>query len=165
MDGSGIEFRWGRDFPLLSRPVLETPSRLCSGYRLFFRGGGGVKWPGRGIDHPPYLLPRLKKEWSHTFLPLFAFMAFSGVNFPCLYLYLLPQSHDCSSYVSRPILAPPPVWPHKHTDLRTHDFAHSPDLWHNPRLADVTYAWSWRFCGITPDIYVLPFQSSLLWSV
>jgi len=21
-----------------------------------------VKWPGRGIDHPPHLVPRLKKE-------------------------------------------------------------------------------------------------------
>jgi len=23
---------------------------------------------------------------------------------------LLPQSHDCSRYVSRPIMAPPPLW-------------------------------------------------------
>jgi len=22
----------------------------------------GVKWPGRGVDHPPHLAPRLKKE-------------------------------------------------------------------------------------------------------
>jgi len=21
-----------------------------------------VKWPGRGVDHPPHLAPRLKKE-------------------------------------------------------------------------------------------------------
>jgi hypothetical protein len=31
---------------------------------------------------------------------------------------LLPQSHNYSSYLSRPILAPPPLWLHKHTDLR-----------------------------------------------
>ena len=28
---------------------------------------------------------------------------------------LLPQSRDTSCYVSRPILAPPPLWLHKHT--------------------------------------------------
>jgi len=39
---------------------------------------------------------------------------------------LLPQSRDCSCYVGRPILASPPLWLHKHTDLRAHDFAHSP---------------------------------------
>jgi hypothetical protein len=43
---------------------------------------------------------------------------------------LLPQSHDCSCYVSRQILAPPPLWLQKRTDLRAHHFAHSPDLWH-----------------------------------
>ena len=41
----------------------------------------------------------------------------------------LPHSHDCSCYVSRPILAPPPLWRHKHTALSVHSFAHSPDLW------------------------------------
>jgi hypothetical protein len=60
---------------------------------------------------------------------------------------LLPQSHDSSSYVSRPILAPPPLWLHKHTDLRAHDFAHSPDLWLQPRLAKFTCAWSWKLRG------------------
>ena len=29
----------------------------------------GVKRPGRGLDHPPHLAPRLKKEWSYTFTP------------------------------------------------------------------------------------------------
>jgi hypothetical protein len=59
---------------------------------------------------------------------------------------LLPQSHDCSCYVSR--LAPPPLWLQKHTDLRAHDVAHSLDLWRQPRLANVTCAWCWRLCGI-----------------
>ena len=35
---------------------------------------------------------------------------------------LFPQSHDCSCYVSTPILAPPPLWLSKHTDIRAHDF-------------------------------------------
>jgi hypothetical protein len=25
-----------------------------------------VKLPGRGVDHPPHLAPRLKKEYSYT---------------------------------------------------------------------------------------------------
>jgi hypothetical protein len=65
---------------------------------------------------------------------------------------LLLQSRDCSCYVSRRILAPPPLWLQKHTDLCAHDFAQSPDLWHQPRLANVTCAWSWRSCGITPAV-------------
>ena len=65
---------------------------------------------------------------------------------------LLPQSRDTSCYVSRPILAPPPLWVQKHTDLRAHDFAHSSDLWHQPRLANGTCAWRWRLYGINPAI-------------
>ena len=26
----------------------------------------GVKRPGRGVDHPPHLAPRLKEEYSYT---------------------------------------------------------------------------------------------------
>ena len=35
----------------------------------YTRGTGsfpGVKRPGRGADHTPYLGQRLKKEWGHT---------------------------------------------------------------------------------------------------
>jgi hypothetical protein len=60
----------------------------------------------------------------------------------------LPQSHDRSSCVSVRTLAPPPIWLQKQTDLRAHEFAHSPDLWHQPRLANVTCPWSWGLCGI-----------------
>ena len=66
---------------------------------------------------------------------------------------LLFQSRDNSCYVSRPILAPPPPCLHKQTDLRADDFARCPDLWHEPRLANVTCSWSWRLRGITPAIY------------
>jgi hypothetical protein len=65
---------------------------------------------------------------------------------------LLPQSRDTSCYVSRPILAPPPLWLQKHTDLRAHYFAHCADWWHQHRFAKVTCAWSWRLCGINPAI-------------
>jgi hypothetical protein len=67
---------------------------------------------------------------------------------------LLPQSRDCSCYVSRPILAPPPRWLLKHIDLRPRDLAHSHELWHQPRLANVTCALSWRLCGLTLSMVV-----------
>jgi hypothetical protein len=87
---------------------------------------------------------------TSTKSPLFCITTFSAslTNLTAL----LPQSRNYSCYVSRPILAPPPFWLHKHTDLRAHDFAHPPDLWHQPRLANVTCAWSWRHCGIKPAI-------------
>jgi hypothetical protein len=40
LDGLGIESRWGRDFPHLSRPALIR-------YRVF---PGGKVWPGRDAD-------------------------------------------------------------------------------------------------------------------
>jgi len=46
LDGPGIESRWGRDFPHLSRPL----SLLYNGYRVF----PGVKVrPGRDADPSP----------------------------------------------------------------------------------------------------------------
>jgi len=63
LDGPGIESRWGRDFPHPSRPALGPPSPPFNGYRVSFPG---VKRPGRDVDHPPYLAPRLKKEQSYT---------------------------------------------------------------------------------------------------
>ena len=49
-------------------------------------------------------------------------------------------------------LTAPPFWLQKHTDLRAHDLAHSPDLRHQLRLAEVRCVWSWRLCGINPAI-------------
>ena len=73
---------------------------------------------------------------------------------------LLCQSHDCSCYVSTPILAPRPLWLQKHTDLRAHEFAHAPNLWHQPRLANFICAWSWRLCRIN-----LAHGTWLLWLI
>ena len=38
LDGPGIESRWGRNFPHLSKQALGPPSLLYNGYRVFFRG-------------------------------------------------------------------------------------------------------------------------------
>ena len=65
---------------------------------------------------------------------------------------LLPQSHDCRCYVSRRTLARPPLWLRHHADLHAHEFAHSPDVWLQPKLTDFSWIWSWRLCGINTDI-------------
>jgi len=33
----------------------------------------GVKRPGRDVDHPPHLAPRLKKEYNYTSTPPLGF--------------------------------------------------------------------------------------------
>jgi hypothetical protein len=78
---------------------------------------------------------------------------------------LLPQSRDCSCYISRRVLAHPPLWLQKHTDLRAHGFAQPPDLWRQPRLANGTCAWSWRLCGLNLAVRVFicyAYQCALL---
>ena len=50
---------------------------------------------------------------------------------------LLPQSYDCSCYVSRPILAPPPLGLQQHTDLRAQNL-------HTLRLVTSVLA-RWRY--------------------
>ena len=54
----------GGDEIFLARPdrPWRPPSLLCDGFRLSLPV---VKWPGRGVDHPPpHLAPRLQKENS-----------------------------------------------------------------------------------------------------
>jgi hypothetical protein len=67
---------------------------------------------------------------------------------------LVPQSCDCSYYVSRRILATQPLWLHKHTNLCTQDFAHPHDVQQQLRHANITSAWSWRLCRINFDMYM-----------
>jgi len=92
-----------------------------------------------------WVLRRYRRITS-TKSPSFCLTAFSAslANLTAL----LPQSRDYSCYLSRPILAPPPLRLQNHTDLRAHDFAQFPNFWCQPRLANVTCAWSWRLCGI-----------------
>ena len=52
LDGLGIESQWGRDFP-------HPSSHLSNGYQVSFPG---VKWPGRGVDHPPPSSAEIKER-------------------------------------------------------------------------------------------------------
>jgi hypothetical protein len=47
LDGPGIESRWGRDFSHTSRSAYPASCTMDTG------SFSGVKWPGRGADHPP----------------------------------------------------------------------------------------------------------------
>ena len=50
LDGPGIESRWGRVFPHLSRPALGPTQHLYNGYRVF---PGGKERPGRDAAPSP----------------------------------------------------------------------------------------------------------------
>ena len=59
LEGPGVESRWGLDFPHPSRPALgptQPPMQWVPGL------SPAVKRPGRGVDQPPHLAPKLKKE-------------------------------------------------------------------------------------------------------
>jgi len=59
LDGPGIESRWRRDFPHLSRSAWGRPSLLHNGYRIFPKGNEG---PGRAADPSPLSSAVVKKE-------------------------------------------------------------------------------------------------------
>ena len=79
LDDPGIEFRWGRYFPHLSRPGLGPTQPSVQWVRGFFPGGGGgIKRPGRDVNHAPPSNAEVKERVDPT---LRAFMACSRVNF------------------------------------------------------------------------------------
>jgi len=53
----------------------------------------GVKRPGRGVDHPPHLAPRLKKGQIYTSASLWVFVASSRVKFTVTFTkhFVAPQ--------------------------------------------------------------------------
>jgi hypothetical protein len=65
--GSGVESRWGEIFRTRPDRPWGSPNLLYNGYQVSFPG---VKRPGRGVNHPPHLAPRLIKEYIYTSTPL-----------------------------------------------------------------------------------------------
>ena len=53
----------------LSAPVQTGPGAHPASYTMGAGSFPAVKWPGRGVDHPLHLAPRLKKEYSYTSTP------------------------------------------------------------------------------------------------
>jgi hypothetical protein len=59
LDGPGIECHWDEIFHTRPDRPWSPPSLL---YHRYWVSLPGVKRPERGVDHPPHLAPRLKKE-------------------------------------------------------------------------------------------------------
>jgi len=59
LDGPGIESRWGRDFPHLSRQDLRPTQPPIQWVPDLSQE---VKRPGRGVDHPPKSSAEVKER-------------------------------------------------------------------------------------------------------
>jgi len=59
LDGPGIVSRWGARFSAL---IQTDPGAHSVSYTMGIGSFPGVKRLERGVDHLPYLAPRLKKE-------------------------------------------------------------------------------------------------------
>ena len=95
LDGPGIESRWWRDFPHPFRPALRTnqlPIQKVPDLST------GVKRLRVALTTRLHLVPSLKKEYSFTFTPLWAFVLCSRVTFTPLRHYALAQhpTRSCS---------------------------------------------------------------------
>ena len=69
LDGPGIESRWGRHFPRLSRPTLGPTQPPVNGCRVF---PAAKERPGRDADLSPLLVPWSRKSRAIPLLPLWA---------------------------------------------------------------------------------------------
>jgi len=70
LDGPGIESRWGRDFPHLSRPALgptQPPVTMRTGSFLGVKSGRGVR-----LTPHPLLVPWSRKSRAIPLLPIWA---------------------------------------------------------------------------------------------
>ena len=61
LDGPVTECQW-RGGARFSAPVQTGPGAHPAFYKMGTGSFPGVKRPGRGVDNPPHLAPRLKKE-------------------------------------------------------------------------------------------------------
>jgi len=58
---------WSRDWiPVGARSLAHIQTGHGASYTLCTRSFPGIKGPGRGINHPPHLMPMLKKVKSYT---------------------------------------------------------------------------------------------------
>jgi hypothetical protein len=79
--------------PPLSAPVQTGPGAHPASYTMGTGSFPVVQRPGRGVDHPPHLVPRLKKELSYTSTHYEAFVACYRVKFPSLNIMVELNGH------------------------------------------------------------------------
>ena len=79
LDGPGIESQWVARF---SAPFQTGPGAQPAVYTMGTGSFPGVKWPGRGVDHPPLSSAEVK-ERVELYLDsrLWTFVACSRANF------------------------------------------------------------------------------------
>jgi len=88
LDCPDIKSRWDRNTSHLSRLALGPTQPPIKCVLVIYRG---VNRPWRGVDHPPHLAPRFKKEWIYiSTAPLCLDCLFYGD----LYLYLVVSVHS-----------------------------------------------------------------------
>jgi len=93
LDGPGIESRWRRDFPHLSRPSLgptQPPVQWVPGFSPGVKSGRGVT-----LTPHPVLVPLVMKEFSYTSTPPMGRTActepqclYKGVLYLYIYIYI-----------------------------------------------------------------------------
>jgi hypothetical protein len=81
LEGSGIISRLGARF---SAPVQTSPRAHPASYAMGTGSFPRVKRAERGVDRPPHLAPKLKKEQAIPPLRLWASLTFSTVKFTFL---------------------------------------------------------------------------------
>jgi hypothetical protein len=59
LDGPGIDSRWGARYSAL---VQTGPGAHTAPYTMGTGSLPGLKRPGLGVEHPPHVVPRLKKK-------------------------------------------------------------------------------------------------------
>jgi hypothetical protein len=65
----GIETQWGGGGERFFATVQISPGAHPTSYTMGTGSFPEVKRPGRGVENPPHLEPRSKKEWSYTSIP------------------------------------------------------------------------------------------------
>jgi hypothetical protein len=83
LGGPGSNPGGGEIFRIIPDRPRCPLSLLYNGYRVSFLG---VKGPGCGLDHPPHLAPRLKKEESYSYgtsWPVLGWNLFYFICFTC----------------------------------------------------------------------------------
>jgi len=96
LDGPGIESCWETGF---SAPFQTGPGAHSTSCAMGFGSLTGVKRSGRGVDHPPHLVPMLKKELGCIFIsPLGLHSLFYGEL--CLYLLVYVTLSVTQNYIA-----------------------------------------------------------------
>jgi hypothetical protein len=90
LDGPGIESRWGARF---SAPVQTGPGAHPASYTKGIGSFPGVERPGRGVDHPSHLVPRLKSR-AIPLLLLWTFADCSRMNFTFYHPFVMSRGRN-----------------------------------------------------------------------